>query len=787
MIENNPNRGDLLVEVERPIWHREDSQSIAAPNVTKTFEGLSGFFEISPDLMCITDHEANFLTVNKAWTDVLGYSPDELKNHTYLDFVHPDDVQLTRDTVEELEHHKQQVDFINRYRKNNGSYLYVDWRSSSHNGNIYSVARDVTDRIEEQNKLNNDLNLKEKRLVLMQYEGIQVDELLHKALDLVVSTTASEVGFIFLYDKHKEEMVLHSWSEKVMDASCNVSQSKMSPSNEVALWGEVVRHQKPIIVNDSPVSHTSKKVLPQGHIQIDNLISLPIFSNGKIVAVVGAANRDTDYTQEDVLNLELLMNSVWNKVELIHKQEEILETLKFKQTILDTAPIGIVIFDNAGECVATNTAATQIIGKDPEILKSLNLHGNVIWKENGLYSLAQEALNSDHLVTGSIDASPYLGRESWMSCSFAAFKNSGKQHLLCMFQDDTKRLKAEKDLIKTNEKLETLIQGLERNKLDSDLLRQLSDMLQACHEIAEAYEVIEPFIPHLFPGSKGNLYMVEDNQHIISSTFSWGENPQSEPILSLDDCWALRRNQTHFVNTSHIGAKCQHTHPSFKGIYIDLPLIASNETIGMLHIEWADLFDLSDQTRGLAQDIADHIALSMVNIRLREQLQYQSIRDSLTGVFNRRYMDETLERELMRSKRSKKPLGVLMLDIDHFKVFNDTYGHAAGDFVLKSLCKLLMSHVRGSDIICRMGGEEFVVIMPDADIDVTAQRAEEIRIKVSSEDLIFEGTSLGRMTVSIGVASFLDYNLNQDELLRKADEAMYRAKEKGRNRVEIVI
>jgi diguanylate cyclase (GGDEF)-like protein len=214
-------------------------------------------------------------------------------------------------------------------------------------------------------------------------------------------------------------------------------------------------------------------------------------------------------------------------------------------------------------------------------------------------------------------------------------------------------------------------------------------------------------------------------------------------------------------------------------------MMASSETIGMLHIEGNSDEVGSRLTQDLAHTLAEHLALSLSNLNLRDTLRTQSIRDVLTGLYNRRYMEESLERELHRALRKQSTVGIIMLDIDQFKNFNDTYGHDAGDAVLRELGVLLQRNVRGEDIACRFGGEEFILILPDTNLEVTHQRAEIIRQVVRSMNIEYRRQALGLVTVSLGVAVFPEHTTNFEEIVQKADRALYQAKHNGRDRVEI--
>ena len=179
----------------------------------------------------------------------------------------------------------------------------------------------------------------------------------------------------------------------------------------------------------------------------------------------------------------------------------------------------------------------------------------------------------------------------------------------------------------------------------------------------------------------------------------------------------------------------------------------------------------------------ERISLALANLKLREVLRSQSIRDPLTGLFNRRYMEESLEREVRRGVRNKDGVALLMLDIDHFKQFNDTYGHQAGDALLRGFGEFLSQRTRGQDVACRFGGEEFVLILSGASAADGCKRAEILRQELPQLMVEHAGQVLGRITVSIGVSAFPVHGATGEELLRTADLALYRAKKEGRDRV----
>ncbi len=185
------------------------------------------------------------------------------------------------------------------------------------------------------------------------------------------------------------------------------------------------------------------------------------------------------------------------------------------------------------------------------------------------------------------------------------------------------------------------------------------------------------------------------------------------------------------------------------------------------------------------RDITERVRIQDALQKSEADLREQSVRDYLTGLFNRRYMEETLERDLLRAARSHLPLGVIMLDVDNFKGVNDAHGHAAGDVILRELGRLFLNHVRGEDVPCRYGGDEFIIILPDAPQVIVHERAYLLCEKARQFDYRFDGLSLNEITLSIGVAAFPEHGTTGSTILRVVDSALYRAKRAGRGQIVV--
>ena len=266
-----------------------------------------------------------------------------------------------------------------------------------------------------------------------------------------------------------------------------------------------------------------------------------------------------------------------------------------------------------------------------------------------------------------------------------------------------------------------------------------------------------------------------------------GDGPLGESIFSMEDCWALRRGQVHEIAEPQTGLLCRHFVEQPATGYLCVPLTVQGETLGVFCLVGAPTKRSQHQVSQmqLAVTVSEAIKLSLSNLKLREELRAEAIHDPLTGLFNRRYLEETLPRELHRARRAHAPLCVAMLDLDDFKRFNDTYGHDAGDSLLRELGRLLLGKLRKSDISCRYGGEEFVLVLPDSALADAKQRIEQIRSQIKELRIPHGDQVLRALTVSAGVAQADDHTANPGELLRAADTALYAAKNAGRDRVVV--
>ncbi|AEL06616.1 putative signal protein with GGDEF domain [Xanthomonas campestris pv. raphani 756C] len=347
-----------------------------------------------------------------------------------------------------------------------------------------------------------------------------------------------------------------------------------------------------------------------------------------------------------------------------------------------------------------------------------------------------------------------------------------------------RRVRAEEEASTSSTRLAESFSTLERTSAGLEALARYSGLLQNCRNAEEALEITARTIAPLVPGVSGAVYLLRASRDRAEQVAAWGTLADGERgSIAPEECWALRRDRTHLVEDASVGMVCQHAGVNLPphASTVCIPLSAQGTQLGMLALRGDNAQELASLT--VAEAAAEQLSLALHNLRLRETLRQQSIRDPLTGLFNRRYLEEALNHELSRCTRRVQPLSVLMLDVDHFKQFNDLHGHSGGDRVLAAIGELLLTQTRGEDICCRYGGEELTIILPEVDLATASAMAEKLRAGIDALQVMADGVSLPKITASFGVATFPGHAGNAAQLLRKADEALYRAKQAGRNQV----
>jgi diguanylate cyclase (GGDEF)-like protein len=356
--------------------------------------------------------------------------------------------------------------------------------------------------------------------------------------------------------------------------------------------------------------------------------------------------------------------------------------------------------------------------------------------------------------------------------------------LFVLVMRDSRRLRiAEQTALLAQTRLEGSLLQLQSESEGSRLLNDLQSDLQICANPMEAYEVVAGHMERFIPESAGDVFAIENTRNLMATMANWGAPGITHAVWSPEDCCAVRAGGLHLRMESPRGLTCRHFSATIPPAYVCLPLSALGETLGILHVSAESSAVFTSARLALIQQIGEYVALRLANLKLRDKLHDQSIRDPLTGLYNRRYLEATLEQELHRSTRRHTGLAVIMADLDKFKHFNDSFGHDAGDYILREVAALLRRSVRAGDIVCRYGGEEFLVLLPDSSPESAREKAEQMCNAIAQLKFEHVGRSLGNITASLGISFTHDGALKSDVLLRQADDSLYEAKRQGCNRV----
>mgnify|MGYP001171506957 CR=1 FL=1 len=559
-----------------------------------------------------------------------------------------------------------------------------------------------------------------------------------------------------------------------------------------------------------PLRHMTKTVQKIAAGNLD--LRLDINTSDEVGQLASIFNYGLDELQKTMLHLEEARENLEKKVEerTAELQKQIEETEAVSRKLKESEELFRSMVESLGEAVIrvdpqeiftfANPAARSIFNDADQKLEGHSLQ-EFTTPEDFDY-VCRQTLRRQEGFRDTYDLEltfPDGSKKAVIVNAAPRFDSEGHFHeTLAVLIDITERKKAEKDLSEAKNKLERAnAELLQRNKSIVQLI-EMSEAITLAKSEKEAIDLAISYAERLFPDNSGWLYLRPEREDFLELTAAWKETVPAEPFINLDECWALRRSTPHFVDGSNKAFLCPHLEKMSRqpGETACLPLNSAGETIGLLvtyycpSVESAKASTFSPEPVDLTQfydrrpllvAFSQRVASSIANIRLRESLRQQSIRDPLTTLYNRRYLEETLEREFVRAKRLNQPVSIIMFDIDHFKKINDLYGHEAGDLALQAVARQLQKSVRAEDIVCRFGGEEFTAVMPGLPLDKALQRATVILEAVRNLELVFDVTLLQTLTMSAGVASFPFHGPTPADVLQAADRALFRAKKEGRD------
>jgi diguanylate cyclase (GGDEF)-like protein/PAS domain S-box-containing protein len=703
----------------------------------------------------ISRHAADgtFHYVSPACTLLLGYTSNELIGQSIFDLFHPEDITTIVPAQFDPSSSVTTELLRNRLRHKDGHYVWVEATLKTlHDphtnavSEVIAVSRDITQRK-------------------------QIESALEQSLAVLQATIESVAEGILVMTQERDVVCYNQKTAQLWNVPEAWFTSFNADERVEYLLGQVHDPQ------DLLRQFREQTIDPEG--ESYGVVEL---KDGRLIEAYGTPYRVADEVAGRVWSFR-------DVTEQRRSEEALRESQSRLEAIFDNAAVGVMLLDEQGRYIQINGRWARMLGLTLEetyqntYIDALN-PADVAVNQTNLQAVARGDVPGYRLEQRYIRKD---GSTFWGDLSVRGLRNNQDivENIVAIITDISERKQIEDTLNATNEQLLATVQELQQHNQDMRLLNEMSDQLQRCLTAEEAYHVVTHSANRLFGGHSGGLYL----SHPISGTFelvaAWGNDPPPEQSFEPGTCRALREGKISIIERAHIDGYCTHLNTETTVPCICVPLVLHGERMGVLRLSNSEIIQPEGRERWerLASMVAEHLSLTLINLQLRERLRDQSIRDPLTGLYNRRYLDETLQRELQRASRYRHSVGIIMLDIDHFKQFNTNYGHDGGDVLLRAVGAFLQNQVRGDDIACRYGGEEFTLILPGASLEDTQRRAEQVRRDVQHIRIEHNGQSLDTITMSLGVAAFPRCGRDDETVIKAADQALFQAKADGRNKV----
>ena len=761
------------------------------------------FFNKAPILTSIASGEGFLVEVGESWEALTGWSAAELTSVPFFDFIHPDDVESTGLELALLNSGEETAGFRNRYRKIDGNYVPLQWHArKAEDGNIYAVAWDATDLVNAETAiLKEQLVLKAiTEFLANSVSNTELTKSLTPALEVVAAVTgATGVGVMTCQlDESGRPTLVGVQNLRAPDL---IDAGEIAGNTFPALLPKDQGSQP--ITAMSAVSTASKMTEPflgAFHSQLEgttagHILAIPICSNepstnnSYSLGVLAALKPDMPFTPPDIYLLRPLANAIGVAI-VANSDKKALEQavldLERLSSILtgaaETSDSPLLVFDNEENLMTMNSSAIKLFGSARAADNGWGAHS--LFLLNGLPAptLAQTFLRKT-LPDNKTDTEDIVVEWSVVTNSGAVipvsivgsamagqFGDTTGWVLRCtpLISDEAKTHEAI-----SSERLAGQINLLETRQGVMSGLAQAATYVAASTSQREALQVIEQFLPDAFPFGEAQLL------HITRAERSHSV-PTPELMIGSADCWSLRTGHC-FQSGESNRISCAHLPIDAHAICVPLTDGLDQVAVITLDLNTTKIALPDFAIKSLLEEVSNSFSISLANLRLRRSLEEQAYLDPLTQVGNRRVAEDSIATGIARLRSLGEEFAIVMVDIDHFKVVNDRFGHEAGDRVLAEFAGHLRAHLREKDSVARLGGEEFLLILQDVTRLEVEQIVEEL-VKRIDTAAFYENITV---TASMGAVHIATGECTSDELLRHADSLLYEAKRQGRNQFQI--
>ncbi len=762
------------------------------------------FFEMSLDLHCIASPQAKLLHINQRWEQLLGYTQEELKGGTFLEFIHPDDIAGTITAMEELNHSNAVANFSNRYRTKKGVYLVLDWNAiyNADEDLYYATARDIT----EQRGIS--LNLKKTNQILSAITDAHETYLASgmnrswwdKMLSDVLQITGSEYGFIGAIEEDSAGRYLRtfaitdiSWDESTRAFFESGREDGLEFRNLQTLFGQVILTEENVVANnvaDDPRAGGR----PPGHPPLNRFLGLALHGSSGLEGMIGVANRTEPYEDDLIQNLHPVVNFLGALVESHTRKrreedthKKLREVLELNSQILESSTSFIFALDLQGEFLHANRATRSNFNLQSEHAAKGVVSLTVLQKDRAWLNEQIKLVAGKGSVTLELEILSKSG--GLLPCEFTVTGLTGPDGtmngvLFVGFELSTRQRLAASAIETAT--LQSRVDVLRKRQSEDALVSSCVEYLLNCNSMDETQEIIFQHLKQLYPEGVVELFRFDPEAEVLE--LLWPKSEEIPPMFPVADCWSMRSRQPHswFEGSSHM--RCSHTTTSDATMIACAPLRSYQNIFGMVSIQFRQSIDAGNETvqnlfetRQLRfEEVSQRLSVALATVELKVRLEKAALTDGLTNICNRRAFEQAVIRSIARSRRHQLPFALILLDIDHFKTINDTHGHEAGDQVLTRISTIMQNMTRTSDELGRIGGEEFCILLEGASEDEAVLKAEGLRAAIEAAELVPSKIVTG----SFGVVHSSSLEVSSwKSLYNAADRALYAAKNSGRNRV----